>query len=64
MVQVTNRIAGTHIRSLAAIIDLLALHRVNPQRYPYLLQSVAHGPLQNGAHGADVARFDILFAFP
>ena len=64
MVQVTNRIAGTHIRSLAETIDLLALHRVNPRRYPYLLQSVAHGPLQNGAHGADAARFDILFAFP
>lgn len=45
-------------------MDLLALHRVNPQRYPYLLQSVAHGPIQNGTHGTDAARFDILFAFP
>ena len=64
MAQVTDRIAGPLIRPLDVVIDLLALHRVNPRRYPYLLQSVAHGPLQNGAHGADAARFDILFAFP
>ena len=56
MTQATDRIAGTCIRSLDTVLDLLALHRVNPQRYPYLLQSVAHG--------ADTARFDILFAFP
>ncbi len=36
--------------------DLLDLHRINPQRYPFLLQSVAHGTAQ--------ARYDILFAFP
>ena len=36
--------------------DLLALIRANPARYPYLLESVAHGPAQ--------ARYDILFAFP
>jgi 4-amino-4-deoxychorismate synthase (2-amino-4-deoxychorismate-forming) component I len=36
--------------------DLLALHRLNPQRYPHLLESVAHGT----PHG----RYDILFAFP
>ncbi len=45
-----------HIRPLATTVDLLALHRLNPQRYPYLLQSVVHG--------ATAARFDILFAFP
>ena len=56
MAQATDRIAGPHIQPLDGILDLLALHRVNPQRYPYLLQSVAHG--------ASVARFDILFAFP
>lgn len=44
------------IRPVEHAVDLLALHRVNPQRYPYLLQSVAHG--------TDQARFDILFAFP
>jgi len=46
----------SHIRQVEHIIDLLALHRVNPQRYPYLLQSIAQG--------AGQARFDILFAFP
>ena len=38
------------------IPDLLDLHRLNPQRYPFLLQSVAHGTA--------LARYDILFAFP
>jgi anthranilate synthase component 1 len=33
-------------------LDLLDLHRLDPTRYPHLLQSAAHG------------RFDILFAFP
>lgn len=56
MAQTTDRTAEPHIQPLDGAIDLLALHRVNPQRYPYLLQSVAHG--------ADAARFDILFAFP
>jgi anthranilate synthase component 1 len=37
-------------------VDLLALHRAHPQRYPFLLQSVAQGTGQ--------ARYDILFAFP
>lgn len=36
-------------------MDVLALHRLNAQRYPFLLQSVAHGQL---------GRYDILFAFP
>lgn len=36
--------------------DLLALHALNPLRYPCLLESVAHGTSQ--------ARYDILFAFP
>ncbi len=36
--------------------DPLRLHELNPQRYPYLLQSVLHGTAQ--------ARYDILFAFP
>lgn len=35
--------------------DLLKLHRAFPARYPFLLQSVAQGPL---------GRYDILFAFP
>ena len=36
--------------------DLLPLHVADPQRYPHLLESVAHDTPQ--------ARFDILFAFP
>lgn len=36
--------------------DLLDLQRLKPQRYPHLLESVAHGTAQ--------ARYDILFAFP
>ena len=35
--------------------DLLALHEAWPARYPFLLESVAHG---------GDARYDILFAFP
>ncbi|MBC8518909.1 MAG: aminodeoxychorismate synthase component I [Gammaproteobacteria bacterium] len=37
------------------MIDLLALHAVNPERYPYLLESAASG---------SGAQWDILFAFP
>jgi anthranilate synthase component 1 len=37
-------------------VDLLGLSRLNPERYPCLLQSVASAPA--------LARFDILFAFP
>ncbi len=40
----------------SASIDLLRLHELNPERYPCLLESVAHGTAQS--------RFDILFAFP
>jgi anthranilate synthase component 1 len=36
--------------------DLVALHELNPERYPYLLQSVAQTARQ--------VHFDILFAFP
>jgi anthranilate synthase component 1 len=40
----------------ATALDLLALHAHNPERYPFLLESVA----QN----ARIGRYDILFAFP
>lgn len=49
-----------HIQQFDHAVDLLALHRANPQRYPYLLQSVA----RLTTSGAANARFDILFAFP
>jgi len=41
-----------HVREVSHAFDLIELHQSNPQRYPHLLQSNAHG------------RFDILFAFP
>ncbi|MDH5834752.1 aminodeoxychorismate synthase component I [Luteimonas kalidii] len=41
-------------RPLASDTDLLALHRVDPARYPVLLQSVAHGTAQS--------RWDLLLA--
>ena len=41
-------------RTLSSDVDLLALHRVDPARYPALLQSVAHGTAQ--------ARWDLLLA--
>ncbi|PWV59543.1 aminodeoxychorismate synthase component I [Plasticicumulans acidivorans] len=44
------------VRRLPALPDLLVLHRHNPQRYPFLLESVAQG-------GAN-ARWSIAFAFP
>lgn len=42
-------------RSLAEGLDLLDLHQANPERYPYLLESLASTSRE---------RFDILFAFP
>ncbi len=44
------------VRPLGAKIDLAALAAQYPARYPYLLQSVAHGTANS--------RYDILFAFP
>ena len=37
-------------------VDLALLHNKYPERYPFLLESVAHGSVE--------ARYDILFAFP
>ncbi|MDX1795268.1 MAG: aminodeoxychorismate synthase component I [Hydrogenovibrio sp.] len=42
--------------------DLLKLHQAHPERYPFLLESVAQS--QNFEQTADLAQFDILFAFP
>jgi anthranilate synthase component 1 len=42
--------------TLAGPVDLLALHRLAPADYPFLLQSVAGHTLSG--------RYDILFAFP
>lgn len=40
-------------------VDLLALHRLNPERYPFLLQSAVSDTSRPAT-----ARYDILFAFP
>ncbi len=61
--------ATPHIRHLDEPIDLLALHRVNPQRYPFLLQSTAKNSTakaftKNSEKDSSSARYDILFAFP
>jgi anthranilate synthase component 1 len=52
--------AMPHIRQVNQLHDLLALHHVNPQRYPFLLQSTA----KNDSVDSSSARYDILFAFP
>jgi anthranilate synthase component 1 len=44
------------IREIAGPSDLRRLHRENPSRYPFLLQSTAPG--------GELGRYDILFAFP
>jgi anthranilate synthase component 1 len=60
--------AMPHIRHLDQLHDLLALHRVNPQRYPFLLQSTAKNTAKNNTNSNPIksssARYDILFAFP
>ena len=43
-------------KEVAGAVDLLELHRRAPERYPFLLQSVAGHPTSG--------RYDILFAFP
>lgn len=47
---------GYDVTALAVPPDLTALHERDPQRYPFLLESVARGSPR--------ARFDVLFAFP
>jgi len=51
-----NPTSFTCHQALDRDFDLLRLHALNPQRYPYLLESVVHGTAQS--------RYDILFAFP
>ncbi|MDH3325938.1 MAG: aminodeoxychorismate synthase component I [Gammaproteobacteria bacterium] len=45
-----------HTKKLNQVVDLLAVHKNNPQRYPFLLESVANG--DSNCH------YSILFAFP
>ena len=44
-------------RPVPWVPDLLALHRLSPDRYPFLLESAARGPWAT-------ARHDLLLAFP
>lgn len=50
---------GLKIHQVQGQLNLLALHQSNPQRYPFLLESVAASNEKSNS-----ARFDILFAFP
>ena len=44
--------------------DLLALHRSNTGRYPFLLESVSQHTAPSGSSAKSQSRWDILFAFP
>jgi len=46
----------SHIEPAKGFPDLVLLHQYDPERYPFLLESVAQGSTE--------ARYDILFAFP
>ena len=46
---------GSRVKHFQQSVDLLAVHRLNPGRYPFLLES---------AGGSGHERHDILFAFP
>jgi len=52
------RVGGCVTRTLPRDADLLALHRLDPARYPHLLESAARGLASSDN------RHDILFAFP
>ena len=51
-------------RSVDHFPDLLALHRDNPDRYPFLLESVSQNITATGETGTTQSRWDILLAFP
>lgn len=55
------------VRHIAGCQDLLVLHRLNPSRYPFLLESVARSEI-SAVYLKDEetanSRYDILFAFP
>ena len=55
---------GLVIKSMKGQQDLLALHHSNPQRYPFLLESVAQATGADTSDKVSPSRFDILFAFP
>lgn len=74
----STELENLEIVPLNHLIDFTALHRVNPQRYPFILESSAQAEnilAANIDNSTDInssainpsgqhARFDILFAFP
>lgn len=50
------KVNGCQVTEVDFATDLLSLHRYHPERYPFLLESVASG--------TENSRYDILFAFP
>ena len=50
-------------RNIDGVVDLLSLHRKNPARYPFLLESVAR-VRSSERHDGEQGNWDILFAFP
>lgn len=55
-----ERAGGCVVRQTLGETDLLALHRLDPARYPHLLESAAVGTGLSAGRN----RYDILFAFP
>lgn len=55
-----ERVNGCLTRQISSEVDLLALHRLAPARYPHLLESAAVGTGLSAGRN----RYDILFAFP
>lgn len=56
---------GLLVHSQKGQQNLLALHQQNPERYPFLLESVASSAdLTSDSNKSCSSRFDILFAFP
>lgn len=51
---------GSRVQYLSQPVDLLALNRAHPERYPFLLESASGPSLDMGQQG----RYDILFGFP
>ncbi|MDQ2069256.1 aminodeoxychorismate synthase component I [Natronospira bacteriovora] len=50
------KVADFQTRRLSTLPDLLGMHEAHPGRYPFLLESAAHGTAQG--------RYSLLFAFP
>nr|VFK10294.1 MAG: anthranilate synthase component 1 [Candidatus Kentron sp. LPFa] len=56
----TNRQRPSLWQRIDACPDLLPLHAIRPERYPFLLESTSH----RIGYGNERDRYDILFAFP